>query len=91
MSCGLPFINPPFDACSSVKRKSPEAKLSPVLSKGSVTLNARKPWPTTVTLTLPERFRQDVKKALNMGNRLQNKQRMSFVRSVYEHFSLYTL
>lgn len=90
MSCGLPFINPPFHACSSVKRKSPEAKVSPVLSKGSVTLNARKPaWPTT--LTLPERFRQDVKKALTEGNRLQKKQRMSFVRSVYEHFSLYTL
>lgn len=68
MSCGLPFINPPFDACSSVERKSPEAKLSPVLSKGSVTLNARKPWPTT--LTLPERLRQDVKKSLDRGKQV---------------------
>lgn len=54
-----------------------------------MTLNAKKPWPTT--LILPSNLRQDVSRVLKDGETLTNKQRMSFIRSLYDHFSLYTL
>ncbi|XP_068747230.1 sterile alpha motif domain-containing protein 3-like isoform X1 [Montipora capricornis] len=68
-------------------RKRPA--VSPLQSKGDVTLNAKKPWPTT--LVLPRNLRPDVARVLSDGEKLTNKQRMSFIRSLYDHFSLYTL
>lgn len=63
---------------------SPQAQ-----SKNSVTLNAKRPWPST--LVLPSNCRQDVTRVLSSGEKLCKKQRMSFIRSLYDHFSLYTL
>ena len=57
-----------------------------------VTLNARKPWPAT--LVLPTNFRPDVTRVLQAkeaGKMMEPKQRLSFIKTLYEHFSMYTL
>lgn len=57
-----------------------------------VTLNARKPWPAT--LALHTNFCPDVARALQAketGKMMEPKQRLSFIKTVYEHFSMYTL
>ena len=75
-------------ACSnSVQRKRPA--VSPVQT---VKLNAKKPWPAT--LVLPTNFTPDVTRLLGSreGQKLMvKKQRNSFIRSLCDHFSLFTL
>lgn len=78
---------------NSVQRKRPAVSQAPsICSKGAtvpVVLNAKKPWPTIVTL--PTQLRPDVIKTLRNGEKLAKKQRTSFIRSIYDHFSLYTV
>ncbi|XP_015752208.1 PREDICTED: uncharacterized protein LOC107331998 isoform X2 [Acropora digitifera] len=81
-------------SCSNLKECERQARKRPAVSpqaqsKNSVTLNAKRPWPST--LVLPSNCRQDVTRALSSGEKLCKKQRMSFIRSLYDHFSLYTL